>query len=151
LDQERAESPDTRRGYRRPPGEPEGTQPGIGECCIRHRRLPPWQDLHTINRLLNRAAGCCRQTSCECCAQVFGKGVVRFCGCTATRASQMFCRACWDKYSADKKPAEIKDRRALLTEGFCSNDSCACCRPSFDGRFCSREVVVGSGRCKNCQ
>jgi hypothetical protein len=108
LERERAEFPDTRRGYRRPPGELPRTQPAIGESCIRHRRVIPFQDLHTINRLLDRVAGGCRQSSCECCAQVFGPGTTSFCGCSATRASQMFCRSCWDVHNADQVTAEMK-------------------------------------------
>jgi hypothetical protein len=153
LHQERAEFSDTRRGYTRPPGGPAGTQPAIGDCCIRHRRIPPWQDLHTINRILDRVAGGCRQSSCECCAQVFGPGITSFCGCSAEPENHMFCRSCWDKYNADKVTEEmkIKDRRALFAEGFCNNESCACCRSSFDGRFCAHEVAAGSGLCENCQ
>jgi hypothetical protein len=45
----------------------------------------------------------------------------------------MFCRACWDVYNADvTEEMKIKERRALLAEGFCNNESCACCRPSFE-------------------
>jgi hypothetical protein len=65
----------------------------------------------------------------------------------------MFCRACWDVYNADRVTEEmkIKERRGLLAEGFCNNQHCACCRPSFDGRYCGREVAKGSERCKNCK
>jgi hypothetical protein len=153
LEQERAEFPDTRVGYRRPAGELPREQPAIGECCIRHRRMTPWRDLNPVNRLRYRAAGYCRQSSCECCAQIFGRGITSLCGCTAERENQMFCRACWDKYNADlvKPEMEIKDRRARFAEGLCDNESCACCRPSEDGSYCAHKVKAGSSLCKNCQ
>jgi hypothetical protein len=153
LQQEREEFPDEKLGAWRRIGETPGVQPPIGGCCIRHRFLPMWRDLHTVNRIRYRAARCCRQSSCECCAQVFPRGITSFCGCTATRDSQMFCRACWDKYNADlvKPEMEIKDRREEAEEGFCSNESCACCRPSIEGKFCFHPVKAGSSLCANCQ
>jgi hypothetical protein len=97
-----------------------------------------------LGMVANSLDGCC-----ECCAQIFDRA--SFCGCTAEPENAMLCRACWDVYNADQKPAEIKDRREEAEEGFCSNESCACCRPSIEGKFCFHPVRAGSNLCENCR
>jgi hypothetical protein len=87
----------TGSGWRREPRARQkrrtpGIQPPIGGCCIRHRLMPLWRDRHTVNRLRRRGVGTCRQSSCECCAHIYGAGVTSFCACPATEESHVLTR-----------------------------------------------------------